>query len=137
MKNKIILIFLIGVSFFTQAENEAALVFHMGVGANGLYQIGGVIENNSESEVSNSAITYIIMDEHCTPSDAKVANLGEVKSHGKLDFRIPVEGKLFSYRILSITAWDEIGIPKEVIDKTAEVIKEREEDYKKKCNNIR
>lgn len=105
----------------------------MGLGANGTYEIGGTINNDSAENVFNSAITYITIDADCKPGNASVANLGEIKSHSSLEFRIPVEGVLSSYRILSVSAWDAVGIPLKVDDNTAGIIREREAEFKKQC----
>lgn len=135
MKGLIKLTLLASNIFSVQAKEDVELVFHMGLGANGHYQIGGVIENHSQDTLLNSAITYITIDDLCHPGKAQIANLGKIDPHDELEFRIPVEGKLSSYRILNISAWDSIGIPKAVNDKTAETIKNREAEYIKKCNS--
>lgn len=105
----------------------------MGVGANGHYEIGGTMENNSSETLPYSALTYITIDKNCIPSVAKVANLGAIKANGKLEFRIPVEGVLSAYRVLSVSAWNDMGVPVNVDDKTAEVIKNRDAEFMNSC----
>lgn len=133
MLSKLVAIFLFTLNFPCFAESSLNLLFHIGLGANGNYEIGGTIENNSPDQALHSAITYITIDHKCNPSDAKVANLGVIKPQNTLDFRIPIEGVLSSYRILSITGWNSIGVPVEAKDKTADNIKKRENDFTKSC----
>lgn len=133
MKKNIIFLSLLSINFYCLAQPDVNLVFHVGFGANGHYEIGGTIENNSE-EVTYSAITYITIDNKCNPSDANIANLGKIKPRGSLDFRIPIEGVLSSYRILSINSWNAIGIPVSSGDKTFEMINKRNDEFIKKCN---
>ncbi|MDU7483975.1 MAG: FxLYD domain-containing protein [Hafnia alvei] len=115
------------------AKSDINLAFHMGLGANGHYEIGGTIENNSSETLPYSAVTYITIDKNCVPSGAKVASLGSIKANGSLEFRIPVEGILSSYRILSISAWNDMGVPIDVDDRTAEIIKNRDAEFMKSC----
>lgn len=105
----------------------------MGVGANGHYEIGGTMENKSSETLPYSALTYITIDKNCVPSSAKVANLGSIKANGTLEFRIPVDGVLSSYRVLSVSAWNDMGVPVDVDDKTAEVIKNRDAEFMNSC----
>ncbi|WP_367299975.1 hypothetical protein [Hafnia alvei] len=115
------------------AKSNINLAFHMGLGANGYYEIGGTMENNSSETLPYSAVTYITIDKNCVPSDAKIANLGPIKANGSLEFRIPVKGILSSYRILSVSAWNDMGVPVDVDDKTAEVIKSRDAEFMNSC----
>ena len=111
------------------SSSDINLNFHMGLGANGHYEIRGTMENNTSETLSHSALTYIIIDKSCIPSDAKVTNLGSIKANGLFEFRIPIAGDLFSYRILSVSAWNDMGVPVDIEDKTAEVIKKRGIDF--------
>lgn len=57
-----------------------------------------------------------------------------------LEFNIPINGKMSSYRVLNISGWSKFGIPIKIEDRTENTIKERELDTMKKCNlkhNIR
>ena len=121
------------VSLTCFAQPDINLAFHMGLGANGHYEIGGTMENNSSETLPYSAVTYITIDKNCVPSDAKIANLGPLKANGSLEFRIPVEGVLSSYRILSVSVWNDMGVPVDVDDKTAEVIKSRDAEFMNSC----
>ena len=132
MRNNVLFILLI-VSFSCFSKSDVSLEFHMGVGANGHYEIGGTMENNSSETLPYSALTYITIDKNCIPSVAKVVNLGAIKANGKLEFRIPVEGVLSAYRVLSVSAWNDMGVPVDVDDKTAEVIKNRDAEFMNSC----
>ena len=124
---------LLTITFSCLSSPEVNLAFHMGLGANGHYEIGGTMENNSSETLPYSALTYITIDKNCIPSVAKVVNLGAIKANGKLEFRIPVEGVLSAYRVLSVSAWNDMGIPVDVDDKTAEVIKNRDVEFMNSC----
>ena len=133
VKNKIISFLFMAAHFSCFAQSDVNLAFHMGLGANGHYEIGGTMENNSSKTLPYSAVTYITIDKNCVPSGAKIANLGPIKANGSLEFRIPVKGILSSYRILSVSAWNDMGVPVDVDDKTAEVIKSRDAEFMKSC----
>lgn len=130
---KIVFFILLISSYPCLAEPSLSLLFHMGLGANGHYEIGGTMENNSSETLPYSALTYITIDKNCIPSGAKVANLGPIKANGTLEFRIHVDGVLSSYRVLSVSAWNDMGIPVDVDDKTAEVIKNRDAEFMNSC----
>jgi len=133
MKVKFLSTLLLTTSFTCFAQSDVNLAFHMGLGANGHYEIGGTMENNSSETLPYSALTYITIDKNCIPSVAKVVNLGAIKANGTLEFRIPVEGVLSAYRVLSVSAWNDMGIPVDVDDKTAEVIKNRDAEFMNSC----
>ena len=63
MKIVTLFIFLI-ISYSCFAKSTVNLLFHVGLGANGRYEIGGTIENDSPDELLNSAITYIIINKN-------------------------------------------------------------------------
>lgn len=136
MKSVLLFTFLM-ISHSCLANSTINLLFHIGLGANGRYEIGGTIQNDSSDELLYSAITYITIDKNCIPSKAKIANLGAINPKSKLEFRIPLEGVLSSYRILSITGWNNMGIPVNAEDKTIEIIKKRDKDVIKNCNSLR
>ncbi|WP_279079848.1 hypothetical protein [Hafnia alvei] len=115
------------------SSSDINLKFHMGLGANGHYEIGGTMENNTSETLPYSALTYITIDNSCTPSDAKIANLGSIRANGSLEFRIPVDGILSSYRVLSVSVWNDMGVPFDVEDKTAKIIKKRDAEFMNSC----
>lgn len=48
------------------SSSDINLKFHMGLGANGHYEIGGTMENNTSETLPYSALTYITIDNSCT-----------------------------------------------------------------------
>jgi hypothetical protein len=134
MRFLIIFLSLLCQSYIVYGQSVATLNFHMAVGGDGKYRIGGVITNNSTESIPYGAITYIIIDEKCNPSHAKVADFGPIKPSSELEFNIPVNGKLSSYRILNVSAWNKYGIPLTVEDKTIDIIKSREHEIFKNCS---
>lgn len=137
MIRKFIVTSLLIISFPCFSKLSLSLLFHIGLGANGHYEIGGTVENSTSDESLYSAITYITIDDKCNPSEAKIANTGVIKPQSTLEFRIPLESVLSSYRILSITGWNDMGIPVATEDKTTEVIKKRDKEIMTKCNSVR
>lgn len=135
MKNILFLILPFFINSSCIAQSDVFLVFHIGIGANGNFEIGGTVENNSTEDFIYSAITYITIDKKCNPSEALVANLGKIKSRDSLSFRIPIEGTLSSYRILNISSWNSMGIPVSSEDKTVEIINKRNEEFIAKCGS--
>jgi len=118
------------------AVDNVNLQFHMGVGANGDYNIGGVIENQSNEDAYGSAITYITINKKCLPGEARTMNLGMIKKGTSMDFKIPVQGILNSYRILNFSAWNDIGIPLPTEDLTFNIIKKRDAEIEEECRRI-
>lgn len=133
MKKKFVSVIVIAASFSCLAKSDINLAFHMGLGANGHYEIGGTMENNSSDILPHTAVTYITIDKNCIPSSAKVANFGPIKANDVLAFRIPIEGALSFYRILGVSAWNSVGVPINIEDKTADIIKSRDVEFMKNC----
>ena len=67
MKVKFLSALLLTTSFTCFAQSDVNLAFHMGLGANGHYEIGGTMENNSSETLPHSAVTYITIDNNCMP----------------------------------------------------------------------
>lgn len=124
---------LLAVSFSGFSKPAVSMLFNIGLGANGSYEIGGTLKNNNDTEIAHTAITYITIDEQCQPGPAQVANLGPIQKEATLEFRIPVAGKLYSYRILNVASWNVYGIPLETEDQTATIIKARDAKTEKMC----
>ena len=137
MPLKIITTLLLSVSFSCFSASSMNLIFHIGLGANGQYKIGGTVQNDSSDELLYGAITYITIDKKCNPSEAKTANIGVIKPQSTLEFSIPLDGVLSSYRILSITGWNNMGIAVDTEDKTAEIINKRDKEVMTNCKSVR
>lgn len=133
MKKIFIVLITLAASFSCLSQSDVKLAFHMGLGANGHYEIGGTMENNRSEILPHTAVTYITIDKNCIPSSAKVANFGPIKANDVLEFRIPIEGVLSFYRILGVSAWNTVGIPVNIEDKTADIIKSRDVEFMNNC----
>ena len=133
MKKIFVILIALAANFSCLAKSDVNLAFHMGLGANGHYEIGGTMKNNSSEILPHTAVTYITIDKNCIPSSAKVANFGPIKANDVLEFRIPIEGKLSFYRILGVSAWNTVGVPVNIEDKTADIIKSRDAEFMNNC----
>jgi hypothetical protein len=140
MKYLFFLVLFVYQTMPSYGKSIITLEFHMGLGVEGKYKIGGTIKNSSSMDIPYGAITYITIDDNCNPSNAKVANFGPITANTDFEFNIPINGKMSSYRVLNISGWSKFGIPIKIEDRTENTIKERELDTMKKCNlkhNIR
>ncbi|OBU03785.1 hypothetical protein [Morganella psychrotolerans] len=137
MKSFIFIIFFIFSCSSVYAGNQAELLFHVGAGADKEYRIGGTIENKMASPIEHVAITYLILNEHCYPGNANVITFNQIPGNAKYDFSILVDGPLHGYKILSFTAFDDMGSEYVTEDTTLQIIRERETSRKDTCKKSR
>lgn len=117
------------------ADPEMHLRFHMGMGAEGKFEIGGTIVNTGDESIDSGFISYVTFNQKCVHNKIHTYNLGEIKPSGKLSFRIPVDGKLVGYKIIGFGGVDRYGFPVANKDDTREVLAKRMVDEKKTCQN--
>ncbi|CAG9412956.1 hypothetical protein [Providencia alcalifaciens] len=137
MKKFGLIIFITIFGFSANANNQVELLFHVGVGADEQYRIGGTIQNNTSLVIEHAAITYLILDEKCYPKSAQTATFNQLPQHQAFEFSIPVSGTLYGYKILSFTAYDSMGSEYKAEDTTLKILQEREEDRKNTCQKLR
>lgn len=118
-------LFFLLMPFSALANGEAHLLFHMGVGANGQYYVGGTIENRSEQPIERGYIVIIPVNERCQPQQPLLQTYGPVAMGQKIEFNIPIKGQLNGYRLGSFAAFDSMGFAIQTADDTAQVIAER------------
>lgn len=126
-------LFFLLVPCLALANGEAHLLFHMGVGANGKYYVGGTIQNNSEQPIERGYIVIVPVNERCQPQQPLLQVYGPVAMGQKIEFNIPIEGQLNGYRLGSFAAFDSMGFAIPTVDDTAQVIAERLPDDRLAC----
>lgn len=70
MANNILSVIITSLFLFSssvQAEQSLHLLFHMGVGLNGEFYIGGTLENKGETDVYAGFIVVTPFDKNCHP----------------------------------------------------------------------
>ncbi|MDX7986626.1 membrane-associated Zn-dependent protease 1 [Xenorhabdus sp. 12] len=131
---------LLASSLFTPAlwaKGEAHLLFHMGLGANGQFFVGGTLQNKGDQPVAGGYIAVLPLNGTCEPSKLVVHPFDSLAAGEKKEFRIPVDGPLSGYRLIGMGAYDDMGFPLSTTDETAKIIKKREPDERKACQNAR
>ena len=117
------------------ADPEMHLRFHMGMGAEGKFEIGGTVVNTGDESIDSGFINYVTFNQKCVHNKIQTYNLGGIKPSGKLSFRIPVDGKLVGYKIIGFGGVDRYGFPVANKDDTLDVLAKRMESEKKMCQN--
>lgn len=134
MRNLIIpFVFSILFSLNSHASAELHMKFHMGIGVNNKYLIGGSLENKGDKSIEKGFLAYTTSKKRCIPGEIKIFLFGSIAPNEKLEFKIPVEDKLDNYKILSFGGLDSFGIPVKTVDKTHEIIQKKMSDETVKC----
>ncbi|PHM25964.1 membrane-associated Zn-dependent protease 1 [Xenorhabdus ehlersii] len=131
---------LIASSLFTSAlwaKGEAHLLFHMGLGANGKFFVGGTLQNKGDQPVAGGYLAVLSLNAQCEPGTLTVYSFEALASGEKKEFRIPINAPLSSYRLIGFGAYDDMGFPLPTIDETAKIIQEREPNERKTCQLAR
>ncbi|WP_336240704.1 membrane-associated Zn-dependent protease 1 [Citrobacter werkmanii] len=115
------------------AAGEAHLLFHMGIGAQGKFAVGGTIENKGDAPVQSGYVVIMPVDARCEPMAPVMQQFGPLAPGQKAQFNIPVSSKLSGYHIGSFAAFDDEGFALKTTDETAKIISAREPDERKKC----
>ena len=119
------------------AEPKLHLLFHMGIGSSGQYFVGGTLENNGDASVYRGFVVISPLTIDCHPEAPLLWSFGEIKEGEKLEFKIPVPGRLHGYKLNTLHAVDSFGIAVSIVDETAEVIENKKQAYLGKCREHR
>ncbi|MFB2776782.1 hypothetical protein [Shewanella xiamenensis] len=131
---KIILsILLIVICFKSTAASNLHLVFHMGVGANSKFFVGGTLENKGEKDVYQGYIVVTPLSSDCYPKTPQLWPFGKIAANSKFEFKVPMEGKLEGYKLDMVYAMDSFGNKINVIDETEQILNSKQADYIAKC----
>ncbi|MEQ1974605.1 membrane-associated Zn-dependent protease 1 [Xenorhabdus sp. SGI240] len=119
------------------AKGEAHLLFHMGLGANGTFFVGGTLQNQGDQPVAGGYLAVLPLNAKCEPGTLTVYPFEPLAPGEKKEFRVPINTPLSSYRLMGFGAYDDMGFPLPAIDETAKIIQEREPGERKACQSAR
>ncbi|PHM74414.1 membrane-associated Zn-dependent protease 1 [Xenorhabdus kozodoii] len=119
------------------AKGEAHLLFHMGLGANGKFFVGGTLQNKGDQPVAGGYLAVLPLNAKCEPGALTVHGFEPLAPGEKREFRVPINAPLSSYRLMGFGAYDDMGFPLPAIDETAKIIHEREPRERKACQAAR
>lgn len=119
------------------AAGELHLLFHMGMGAQGKFHVGGTVQNKGDAPVKMGYVVILPVSGTCAPMAPLTGTFGELKPGQKEGFTIPVDGRLSGYRVGSVAAFDDEGFALKVVDDTQKIIQAREPEERKKCDTRR
>lgn len=119
------------------SKGEAHLLFHMGLGANGQFFVGGTLQNKGDQPVAGGYLAILPLNAKCEPGTLTVYPFEPLASGEKKEFRVPINTPLSSYRLIGFGAYDDMGFPLPAIDETAKIIQERESSERKACQSAR
>lgn len=128
-----LLAMVVATPFTLQAAGEAHLLFHMGIGAQGKFAVGGTVQNKGDAPVTSGYVVILPVDETCTPMTPVMQTFGPLAPGQKVQFNIPVSNKLSAYHIGSFAAFDDEGFALKTTDETAAIIAGREATERSKC----
>lgn len=123
--------------FNVNATPVLHLLFHMGLGADDQFFVGGTLENKGDTDTYRGYIVITPLTQDCYPLTPQLWEFGVVSAGQKQEFKIPVEGRLNGYKLDVVHAVDSYGNKVLVVDDTAEVIASKLPNYIEKCNTIR
>lgn len=123
--------------FSLQAKPVVHVLFHMGAGANGQFFVGGTLENKGDEEVYKGFVVITPLTEDCYPKQPLLTSFGKIKPGEKQEFRIPIEGRLYGYKLDAVNAVDSFANKVAIVDETAEVIAEKQPQYLARCQTMR
>ncbi|CDL86141.1 hypothetical protein [Xenorhabdus cabanillasii] len=119
------------------AQGEAHLLFHMGLGANGKFFVGGTLQNKGDQPVAGGYLAILPLNIKCEPQSLIVYSFDSLAPEEKKEFRIPVDIPPSSYHLMGFVAYDDMGFSLPAVDETANIIKDREPNERKACQLAR
>ena len=119
------------------AEPVLHVLFHMGAGVNGKFFVGGTIENKGDQDIYQGFVVVTPITKECYPQQPLLSPFGIIKAGRKQEFRIPVTGHLYGYKLDTVHAVDSFANPVTVIDDTTAILASKQEDYLIRCQQAR
>lgn len=132
-----VLLSIILIPMLSHAKGILHLKFHMGLGANGEFFVGGTLENQGTAAITHGYLVISLLNEKCYPIGEKLYSFGLLSAKQQHEFRIPITGRLQGYRLTTVKALDDMGFALPVVDETQAVIQSREFLERKKCAKAR
>lgn len=115
------------------AVGEAHLKFHMGLGANGRYEVRATVANSGDQPVARGYLVVSLRDKQCRATGEVLQAFGPVAPGEAVSVTIPIVGDLNSYRLTSFQAFDDMGYGLLAVDDLADVLKAREPKERADC----
>lgn len=115
------------------AAGELHLTFHMGGAAGDTGFVGGNLLNSGDASVAHGYVVLTLLDTKCSPVSSVLESFGPIEPGQSLGFRIPVEGAIHRYRLLSLKGFDSLGFEVSAVDDNDDVIKSREPEDRAYC----
>lgn len=134
---QIVLLTIMLIPHLSDAQGILHLKFHMGLGANGQFFVGGTLENQGTAAIEHGYLVISLLNEQCYPIGEKLYSFGPLSAKQQHEFRIPITGRLQGYRLTTVKALDDMGFSLPVVDETQAVIQSREPSERKKCEQAR
>lgn len=120
-----------------RAKAAPVLAFHMGLGADGKFFVGGTLRNDGDEPVTQGYVVILPVTERCEPQHFVFYEFGELAPRSSHEFRIPVSGRLVAYRLAGAGAVDDMGFSLTVRDETRELLDARQEEEVNACHTRR
>lgn len=133
----VLFLMLFGCSFVATAKADLHLLFHMGLGMNGEFFVGGTLENKGSEPVYQGYVVITPLTKDCYPQQPQLWQFQQISAKEKKEFRIPVKGRLYGYKLDHIHAVDSFGNSLEVVDETAVMLEEKQATILEKCQQLR
>lgn len=137
MMRLLCLVIVVSMCFNVTAAPSLHLLFHMGMGLNGNFFVGGTLENKGDEDTYKGYIVITPLTKDCYPLTPQLWQFGSVSTGQKLEFKIPVEGLLNGYKLDVVHAVDSYGNKLDVVDDTTEILASKLPSYIEKCNHAR
>lgn len=122
---KLLFFFVYVFSPLVFAQGNAHLLFHMGLGANGKFFVGGTIKNTGDGPVAKGYIIILPVEMNCKPMEFIMSEYQNLDPGKEIQFRIPIESTLYAYRIAGFKAFDDMGFELQSVDETKKIIEAR------------
>ncbi|WP_440030409.1 hypothetical protein [Chromobacterium amazonense] len=114
-------------------QAKAHLKFHMGLGANGRYEVRATVSNSGDEPVARGYLVVSLRDKQCRWTGDVLQTFGSVAPGQTTLVTIPITGELNSYRLTSFQAFDDMGYSLPAVDDLVDILKARESKERKDC----
>lgn len=113
------------------------LLFHMGMGVDGHFFVGGTLENRGDEDIYQGFVVVTPLDQACYPQPPLLHSFTVLKAGEKREFRVPIDGRLEGYKLDTVQGVDHFGNKVAVIDETAEILGNKLPAYLARCQERR
>lgn len=133
MSKSVVYFVLLFLPFNLFAAPELHVLFHMGLGLNNDFFVGGTLENKGDQDVHQGYIVVTPLSNDCYPKSPQLWSFGKIVANSKFEFKVPMAGKLEGYKLDLVYAMDSFGNKINVIDETESILNSKQADYVAKC----